>query len=55
MSETAINLEEMKRLAPPAELRRAPVVEGKLPLGPLTDELAKFAEGKIPVWWWVLF
>ena len=43
MSEPALNLEELKRLAPPAELRRAPVVEGRPNLGVLTDKLSEFA------------
>ena len=38
-----------------SELRRAPVVEGSFNLGTLTDTLSEFAEGKTPVWWWVLF
>jgi molybdopterin-containing oxidoreductase family membrane subunit len=54
MSDLA-NIEELKRLAPPAELRRAPVVEGRPNLGALTDKLSAFAEGKTPVWWWILF
>jgi molybdopterin-containing oxidoreductase family membrane subunit len=54
MSELA-NIEELRRLAPPAELRRAPVVEGDCNLGRLTDQLSQFAEGKTPRWWWVLF
>ena len=49
------NLEELKKLAPPAELRRAPVVENNRGLGLLTDQLSKFAEGKVPRWWWILF
>ena len=55
MVESSIQLEELKKLAPPAELRRAPVVENNRGLGALTDQLAKFAEGKIPRWWLVLF
>ena len=55
MSEPVISLEELKRLAPPAELRRAPVVEGSPDLGALTDKLSEFAEGKTPRWWWILF
>ena len=51
----SLNIEELKRLAPPAELRRAPVVEGRPNLGALTDKLSAFAEGKTPVWWWILF
>ena len=51
----SVNIEELKRLAPPAELRRAPVVEGRPNLGALTDKLSAFAEGKTPVWWWILF
>jgi molybdopterin-containing oxidoreductase family membrane subunit len=54
MSDLA-NIEELKRLAPPAELRRAPVVEGRPNLGALTDKLSEFAEGKTPRWWWILF
>ena len=54
MSEIA-NIEELKRLAPPAELRRAPVVEGNQGLGWLTDKLSAFAEGKVPGWWWIAF
>ena len=41
----SLNIEELKRLAPPAELQRAPVVEGKPSLGALTDKLSEFAEG----------
>ena len=52
MAESTINLES---LAPPTELRRAPVVENNRGLGVLTDKLAAFAEGKIPCWWWMLF
>ncbi len=37
------------------ELRRAPVIENNRGLGALTDQLAKFAEGKIPRWWLILF
>jgi len=55
MSEPALNLEELKKLAPPAELRRAPVVEGNQGLGWLTDKLSAFAEGKTPLWWWIFF
>ena len=55
MSEAVTNLEELKRLAPPAELRRAPVVEGNKGLGWLTDKLSAFAEAKTPLWWWILF
>jgi molybdopterin-containing oxidoreductase family membrane subunit len=55
MADSALNLEELKRLAPPAELGRAPVVEGKPSLGALTDKLSAFAEGKTPVWWWIVF
>ena len=51
----SVNIEELKRLAPPAELRRAPVVEGNQGLGWLTDKLSAFAEGKTPLWWWILF
>jgi hypothetical protein len=40
MSEAVTNLEELKKLAPPAELRRAPVVEGNKGLGWLTDKLS---------------
>ena len=49
MAESATNLEELKKLAPPAELRRAPVVEGNRGLGWLTDKLSAFAEGKTPL------
>ncbi len=52
MADSVTNLES---LAPPAELRRAPVVEGNRGLGALTDKLAAFAEGKIPRWWWLFF
>ena len=55
MAESVIQLEELKKLAPPAELRRAPVVENNRGLGALTDQLAKFAEGKCPRWWLILF
>ena len=41
--------------APPAELRRAPVVENNRGLGWLTDKLTAFTEGKTPRWWWMLF
>ena len=51
----SLNIEELKRLAPPAELRRAPVVEGNQGLGWLTDKLSAFAEAKTPVWWWIFF
>jgi hypothetical protein len=40
MVEATTNLEELKKLAPPAELRRAPVVENNRGLGLLTDQLA---------------
>jgi molybdopterin-containing oxidoreductase family membrane subunit len=50
-----LNIEELKKLAPPAELRRAPVVEGNQGLGWLTDKLLAFAEAPIPLWWKVLF
>ena len=36
-----LNIEELKKLAPPAELQRAPVVEGNQGLGWLTDKLFK--------------
>jgi len=49
------NIEELKRLAPPAELRRAPVIEGNQGLGWVTDKLSAFAEAKVPLWWWILF
>ena len=39
-SVTNLNLEELKKLAPPAELQRAPVVEGNQGLGWLTDKLS---------------
>ncbi|HTA95484.1 MAG TPA: NrfD/PsrC family molybdoenzyme membrane anchor subunit, partial [Verrucomicrobiae bacterium] len=55
MADAVTNLEELKRLAPPAELRRAPVVEGKPSLGALTDKLSAFAEAKTPLWWWIAF
>ena len=55
MADSALNLEELKRLAPPVELQRAPVVEGNKGLGWLTDKLSVFAEGKTPRWWWILF
>ena len=55
MADSVTNLEELKRLAPPADLRRAPVVEGRPNLGALTDKLSAFAEGKTPVWWWIFF
>ena len=55
MADSAIQLEELKKLAPPAELRRAPVVEGNPGLGVLTDKLSAFAEGKTPLWWWIFF
>jgi hypothetical protein len=48
MADSATNLEELKRLAPPAELRRAPVVEGNPASAALTDKLSAFAEGKTP-------
>ncbi|HEX7653118.1 MAG TPA: NrfD/PsrC family molybdoenzyme membrane anchor subunit, partial [Verrucomicrobiae bacterium] len=54
MSDLA-NIEELKKLAPPAELRRAPVVEGNQGLGWLTDKLSAFAEAPIPLWWKILF
>jgi len=52
MADSANNLEP---LAPPAELRRAPVVENYRGLGALTDKLSIFAEGKIPRWWLIAF
>ena len=52
MADTTTNL---KSLLPPAELQRAPVVENNRGLGWLTDKLSAFAEGKIPLWWWILF
>ena len=55
MSEAVTNLEELKKLAPQAELRRAPVIEGNKGLGWLTDKLSVFAEGKTPLWWWIFF
>ena len=55
MVEATTSLDELKKLAPPAELRRAPVVENNRGLGALTDQLVKFAEGKAPRWWWILF
>ena len=55
MSEPTLTLEELQKLAPPAELQRAPVVEGNQGLGWLTDKLSVFAEGKTPRWWWILF
>jgi molybdopterin-containing oxidoreductase family membrane subunit len=55
MADSVTNLEELKRLAPPAELGRAPVVEGNQGLGWLTDKLSMFAEGNTPIWWWTFF
>ncbi len=55
MAESTIILEDLKKLAPPAELRRAPVVENNRGLAALTDKLSAFAEGKIPRWWLMLF
>ena len=55
MAESVTNLDELKKLAAPVELRRAPVVEGHPNLGVLTDKLSAFAEGKTPVWWWIFF
>jgi molybdopterin-containing oxidoreductase family membrane subunit len=52
MVESATNL---KTLEPPAELRRAPVIENNRGLGALTDKLSAFAEGKIPRWWIAMF
>ncbi len=52
MADSVTNLES---LAPPAELRRAPVIEGNKGLGWLTDKLSAFAEAKTPLWWWILF
>jgi molybdopterin-containing oxidoreductase family membrane subunit len=52
MAESATQLES---LAPPTELRRAPVIENNRGLGALTDQLSKFAEGKFPRWWLILF
>ena len=54
MAELA-NIEELKKLAPPAELNRPPVIEGNQGLGWLTDRLSAFAEAKVPLWWWILF
>jgi hypothetical protein len=48
MADSAAQLEELKKLAPPPEYRRAPVVEGNKGLGWLTDRLSAFAEGKTP-------
>ena len=55
MADSVTNLEELKKLAPPAEFRRAPVVEGNKGLGWLTDRLSAFAEAKTPIWWWIAF
>ncbi len=55
MADAVTNLEELKKLAPPAEFRRAPVIEGNKGLGWLTDKLSAFAEAKTPLWWWVAF
>jgi molybdopterin-containing oxidoreductase family membrane subunit len=52
MAEAATNL---KTFAPPAELQRAPIVENNRGPGWLTDKLSTFAEGKTPLWWWILF
>ena len=52
MAEAATHL---KSLAPPAELQRAPIVVNNRGLGWLTDKLLAFAEGKTPLWWWILF
>ena len=49
------NIEELKQLAPPAELRRAPVVEANPGLGGLTDKLSAFAEARMPLWWKIAF
>jgi molybdopterin-containing oxidoreductase family membrane subunit len=55
MADSVTNLEDLKKLAPPAELQRPPVVEGRPNLGALTDKLSAFAEGKTPLWWWIFF
>ena len=55
MAESATHLEGLKKLAPPAELRRSPVVEGNKGLAWLNDHLCAFAEGKTPLWWWAMF
>lgn len=52
MADAATNL---KALLPPAELQRPPVVENNQGLGWLTDKLSAFAEGKIPLWWILMF
>src|SRR5208282_2745045 len=52
MPDSAMNL---KALMPPPELRRPKLVPGEWGLGGLTDHLTAFAEGKTPLWWWILF
>jgi molybdopterin-containing oxidoreductase family membrane subunit len=48
-------VENLKTLAPPAELRRSPNIIGNQGLGYLTDKLTAFNEGKTPRWWMVSF
>ena len=45
----------MQTFMPPRELRRAPIVANNRGPGWLTDKLSAFAEGKTPLWWWILF
>jgi molybdopterin-containing oxidoreductase family membrane subunit len=52
MTEVADNL---KTLAPPPELKRAPNIIGNRRLGYLTDKLTAFNEGKTPRWWMISF
>ena len=52
MPDSAINL---RALVPPPELRRPKLVPSERGLGGLTDHLTAFAEGKTPLWWWILF
>jgi len=52
MADSATNL---RVLLPPPELRRPKLVPGERGLGGLTDHLTAFAEGRTPLWWWIMF
>src|SRR5687767_5224977 len=39
----------------PAELERQPLVLNQRPFGWLSDHIAGVAEGKTPMWWWIMF
>ena len=40
---------------PPPELVRQPLVLNERPLGWISDHIGGVAEGKTPLWWWVIF